>query len=67
MEIVIIHPTLDDYQGRLVSMAEKHACESWIGLTQSMMSREEWFEYSYIVSTVGDKLILSGPKGPVVR
>ena len=57
MEILITHPSLDEYHGRLVEMAEKHGCESWIGLTQDRMSREEWFEYTFIVSTVGDQLI----------
>jgi hypothetical protein len=57
MEIVITHPSLDELHGRLVAMAKGHECESWISLTQDHLSREEWFEYSFIVSTVGDQLI----------
>jgi hypothetical protein len=57
MEILITHPSLDEYHRRLVAMANKYGCESWIGLMQDLVSREDWFEYSFIVSTVGDQLI----------
>jgi hypothetical protein len=59
MEFMITHPSLDEYHARLVAMAEKYGYEGedWISLKQSQLSRQEWFEYSFIVSTVGDLLI----------
>ena len=57
MEIEIPHPTLEDYQRRLNRMAEKYQEESWITLAPEKMTREDRFEYSFIVSAVGEQLI----------
>jgi hypothetical protein len=57
MEIVITHPSLDEYRGRLAAMAKKYACESWITLIPDTMTHEDRFEYSFIVSAVGEQLM----------
>ena len=57
MEIVITHPSLEEYQDRLNRMAEKYCCESWMTLIPDSMSREDRFEYSFIVSAVGGQLM----------
>lgn len=57
MDIVVTYPTLEEYKGRLKAMAVRYERGSWIELSQNLMTREDWFEYSYIVSTVGDQLI----------
>ena len=57
MELEIIHPTLEDYQGRLNRMAKSYDKESWVYLDPEKMTREDRFEYSFIVSAVGEQLI----------
>jgi hypothetical protein len=55
--ITVIHPTFEDYRSRVSWMAQKYNCESWFELSAKSMSGEDRFEYSFIISTFGDRLI----------
>jgi len=55
--VVIVHPTLDEYHARVKAMAKKYGQPSWIGLGPADLNREDAFEYSFIISAVGDQLI----------
>jgi hypothetical protein len=55
--VMIVHPTLEEYHERVTAMARKYGRESWLSLTTEEMSTDDSFEYSFIVSSVGDKLV----------
>lgn len=58
MEIVVVtHPTLDEYYARVTAMAQKYGRENWLSLSADEMSREDRFEYSFIISAVGAQLV----------
>jgi hypothetical protein len=55
--LVIVHPTLKEYHERVSAMAVKYGKANWFELSPDDMAPEDSFDYTFIVSAVGDQLI----------
>jgi hypothetical protein len=58
MEMVeVVHPTLEDYAGRVKALASKYEASSWMSLRPEVMDEDDRFEFSFIQMAVGDLLV----------
>ncbi len=55
--IAITHPSLDEYSDRVIAMANKYHCESWIEINPEVMNSDDGEEFSFIMKSLGDQLI----------
>lgn len=56
-DLILAHPTLEEYHSRVRVMANKYGMENWFELNPDEMEFEDRFEFSFITAAVGDQLI----------